>query len=416
MSGLTRRRRFLAAATALSALTALAATPATADALYHETYRPQFHFTPAENWMNDPNGLVYYKGQYNLFYQYNPSGNTWGNMSWGHAVSTDLVHWKQLPIAIPQDANEMVFSGSVVLDKDDSSGLGTKTNPPLVAVYTSDQKATGIQEQSLASSTDGGLTWTKYAGNPVLNINSQNFRDPKVFWYAPAHEWLMTLALSDQHEVSFYSSTDLKAWTHLSDFGPAGATGGAWETPDLFQLPVDGKANTTKWVLTVGTQSIAGGTGVQYFIGDFDGARFTSDDPATYNAPAGATVDDFESGSYGDWTTTGAAFGTAPATGTLPDQQAVSGYQGTYYVNSYHGDDPTTGTLTSPAFTLSRPYLNFLVGGGDHPYVAGAADGSAPPGQLFADFSGDTFGDGWSATGSFADSGPTAESDRKSVV
>ena len=214
MSRFTRRRRLIAATAALSALTALAAAPATADALYHETYRPQFHLTPAENWMNDPNGLIYYKGQYNFLYQYNPSGDMWGNMSWGHAVSTDLAHWKQLPIAIPQNANEMVFSGSVVLDNDDTSGLGTKTDPPMVAIYTSNQKATGTQEQSLAYSIGGGITWAKYAGNPVLNINSQNFRDPKVFWYAPAHAWLMALALSDQHKVSFYSSTNLKDWTH----------------------------------------------------------------------------------------------------------------------------------------------------------------------------------------------------------
>ena len=160
--------------------------------------------------MNDPNGLIYYQGQYHLFFQYNPSGDTWGNMSWGHAVSTDLVHWKQLPVAISQDANEMVFSGSVVFDQTNSSGLGTAANPPLVAVYTSAYQSGGKQAQSLAYSVDGGTTWTKYSGNPVLDIGSQNFRDPKVFWYQPTHSWLMTLALSDQHEVSFYTSKDLE--------------------------------------------------------------------------------------------------------------------------------------------------------------------------------------------------------------
>ncbi|RAG84030.1 glycoside hydrolase family 32 protein [Streptacidiphilus pinicola] len=411
MSRPTQRRRLLAATAVLTGLALISASPATADtALYHEQYRPQFHFSPTQNWMNDPNGLIWYRGQYHLFFQYNPSGNTWGNMSWGHAVSTDLVHWKQLPVAIPQDSDEMVFSGSVVLDKDNSSGLGTTANPPLVAVYTSLVKATGIQRQSLAYSIDGGLTWTKYAGNPVLDRNSQNFRDPKVFWYGPARRWLMAVALSDQHKVSFYSSTDLKNWTHLSDFGPAGATGGAWECPDLFPLPVDGNPGSTKWVLVVGTQSIAGGTGTQYFTGDFNGTTFTTDDPASYTPPPGTTLDDFESGTYGDWTTTGTAFGTGPASGTLPNQQTVSGYQGTSYVNSYHGGDASTGTLTSPTFTLSRPYLNFLVGGGNHPHIDGAGDGSAPPGQIFADFSGDTYGTGWTATGSFANSGPTAES------
>jgi beta-fructofuranosidase/levanase len=331
--------------------------------------------------MNDPNGLIWYKGRYHLFFQYNPSGNTWGNMSWGHAVSTDLVHWKQLPVAIPQDAKEMIFSGSVVLDKDNTSGLGTAADPPLVAVYTSLVKATGVQRQSLAYSTDGGLTWKKYAGNPVLDLDSTNFRDPKVFWYAPAHRWLMTVALSDQHKVSFYSSPDLEHWTHLSDFGPAGATGGAWECPDLFPLAVDGDPGRTKWVLAVGTQSIAGGTGVQYFVGDFDGHRFASDNPAAYTPPSGTILNDFEAGTYRDWTTTGTAWGSGPATGTLPNQQTVSGYQGGYYASSYHGGDAATGTLTSPAFTVDRSHLNFLVGGGNHPHVdgAGSGDGSAPP-------------------------------------
>ncbi len=228
-AGPARRRRgrqvalaaFAAGALLLPA-TASAAGAASADgAAYHELYRPQFHFTPAQNWMNDPNGLIYYHGRYNLFFQYNPSGTTWGNIEWGHAVSTDLVHWTEEPVAIPQDSNEYVFSGSVVYDKTDSSGLGTQQNPPLVAVYTSARKATGIQEQALAYSLDGGTTWTKYPGNPVLDLGSQNFRDPKVFWYAPGDEWLMVVARSDVHQVYFYSSTNLKQWTYLSEFGPA---------------------------------------------------------------------------------------------------------------------------------------------------------------------------------------------------
>lgn len=405
------RRRLLAATAVLSGLGLVVASPAAADTLYHEQYRPQFHFTPAQNWMNDPNGLIWYKGEYHLFFQYNPSGNTWGNMSWGHAVSTDLVHWKQLPVAIPQDANEMVFSGSVVLDKDNSSGLGTKAAPPLVAVYTSLVKATGVQRQSLAYSTDGGLTFKKYSGNPVLDLNSANFRDPKVFWYAPAKRWLMTVALSDQHKVSFYSSTDLKNWTHLSDFGPAGATGGAWECPDLFPLPVDGNAKKTKWVLAVGTQSIAGGTGVQYFVGDFNGTTFTSDDPATYTPPSGTALQDFESGTYGSWTTSGAAFGSAPASGPLPGQSAVTGQQGSDFADSFNGGDSATGTLTSPAFTVTSDYLNFKVGGGNHPYVPGTVLGNepVPTGEPLADFEGSTYsspiGD-WTATGTAFGTGP----------
>ena len=414
MSRSLRRRRglLLAATAALSGLTLLG-TPASADTLYHEAYRPQFHFTPAQNWMNDPNGLIYYKGQYNLFYQYNPAGTTWGNMSWGHAVSTDLVHWKQLPVAIPQDTSEMVFSGSVVNDATNSSGLGTTANPPLVAVYTSAYKATGKQAQSLAYSLDGGVTWTKYSGNPVLDLGSQNFRDPKVFWYQPTQSWLMTVALSDQHKVSFYSSKDLKAWTHLSDFGPAGATGGAWECPDLFPLPVDGNAANTKWVLVVNQNpgSIAGGSGAQYFVGDFDGTTFTSDDQP-YTPPPGISLQDFDSPSgYGSWVPTGTAFGTAPAAGTLPGQQTVSGFTSPGLVNSFLNYDSSTGELTSPTFTIGKPYLNFLVGGGNHPYVPGAGDGSPPPGTLFADWStGGTYADeGWTATGAFVGSGPTTE-------
>ncbi|KQW09130.1 glycoside hydrolase family 32 protein [Streptomyces sp. Root369] len=414
MSRTTRpRRRLLAALAVLAGLGLVAASPAMADTLYHEQYRPQFHFTPAQNWMNDPNGLIYYKGQYHLFFQYNPDGNTWGNMSWGHAVSTDLVHWKQLPVAIPQDDKEMIFSGSVVLDKNNTTGFGTKKNPALVAIYTSAQKATGKQEQALAYSTDGGTTWTKYAGNPVLDIGSNNFRDPKVFWYAPTKSWLMAVALADQHKISFYSSSDLKHWTHQSDFGPSGATGGVWECPDLFPLPVDGNPKKTKWVLAVNLNpgGIAGGSGAQYFVGDFDGKKFTSDDDGGYTPPSGTVVQDFESGSFGDWTATGSAFGDAPATGALDGQSAVTGSDGKAFANSFHGGDAATGTLTSPAFTVTSNYINFKVGGGNHPYQPGSVlgDSPAPSGETLADFEDSTYsspiGD-WTTTGEAFGTGP----------
>lgn len=414
-----RSRHLLAALLATLAfsglsLAATATTASAAPAPYHELYRPQFHFTPAQNWMNDPNGLIYYKGQYNLFFQYNPDGTTWGNIEWGHAVSRDLVHWKELPVAIPQDNNEYVFSGSVVLDKDNTSGFGTRNNPPLVAVYTSDQKATGIQEQALAYSLDGGLTWTKYSGNPILNVNSQNFRDPKVFWYAPDHEWMMVVARSDIHEVQFYSSPDLKTWTYLSEFGPAGATGGQWECPDLYPLAVNGNPRETKWVLVVNVNpgSYAGGSGTQYFVGQFNGKTFTDDEPVSYTPPAGVVFNDFEGMTYGaGWTTTGTAFGTGPAQGTLPGQQTVSGYLGDGLVNSFLGGDGSTGTLTSPTFTVSKPYINFLIGGGDHPHVPGGVPyGTAPSGTVFDNFEGSTWGAGWTATGDFVNAGPTKES------
>ena len=338
----------------------------TSPALYHELYRPQFHFTPARNWMNDPNGPIFFNGQYHLFYQYNPSGSQWGNISWGHAVSMDLVHWTELPVAIPQDANEFVFSGSVVYDRMNSSGLGTAANPPLVAIYTSAQKAPpGIQEQALAYSTDGGLTWTKYAGNPVLNINSTNFRDPHVFWYAPLKSWVMVVALSDQHKVSFYTSPNLKDWTHQSDFGPAGAVGGVWETPTIVPLYVNGNRKSLKWVLVVGLNpgAIAGGSGDQYFVGSFNGNAFTSDESGTYTPPPGTTYAGFDTGTYAPWTTTGDAFGAAPATGALPGQSPVTGFVGTGFVDSFNNFDAGTGTLTSPPFTVTDRYLNFLVGG-----------------------------------------------------
>ncbi len=257
--------------------TAAATSAAAKAAGYDELYRPQLHFSPARNWMNDPNGLLFHDGTYHLFFQYNPDGDTWGNMSWGHAVSKDLTHWRELDVALLHDDTEMIFSGSAVFDRDNTSGLGTADNPPLVAIYTSHLKDGSGQRQSLAFSTDGGRSWAKYEGNPVLDIGSANFRDPKVFWHAPTSRWVMVLALSTAYKVQLYSSPDLKEWTHLSDFGPTGATGGIWECPDLFELPVDGGGS--RWVLIVNLNpgGPAGGSAGQYFLGDFDGTTFTAD-------------------------------------------------------------------------------------------------------------------------------------------
>ncbi|WP_415365690.1 GH32 C-terminal domain-containing protein [Saccharothrix sp. BKS2] len=366
-----------------------------------EPHRPQFHFTPERNWMNDPNGLVHHEGEYHLFYQHNPNGNSWGDISWGHAISRDLVHWQELPVAISHDEDEMVFSGSAVVDHANTSGFGTRDEPAMVAVYTSAPKTGGKQAQSLAYSTDRGRTWTKYAGNPVLDIGSAEFRDPKVQWYAPTKSWLMAVALSAERKIRFYSSKDLKSWTELSDFGPAGAVGGVWECPDLFPLRVDGDPRRTKWVLVVSINpgGIAGGSAAQYFIGDFDGTRFTPDDDGGYTPPAGVAVEDFES-DYGDWITTGSAFGTAPATGPLDGQLPVGGIEGTGYASSFHGGDGSTGTLTSPPFTVDKRYLNFKVGGGRHPHDPEAVPGDAPPptGEVLVDFEGGTYGT-WTATG-----------------
>ncbi len=341
--------------------------------LYQETWRPQFHFTPAQNWMNDPNGLVFYEGEYHLFYQFNPEGDKWGHMSWGHSVSRDLVHWEPLAIALREENNVMIFSGSAVVDWKNTSGFGVGGKPPLVAIYTGHHTDKPLQEQSIAYSNDRGRTWTKFSGNPVLDIGEADFRDPKVFWHEATGRWIMTVAWCNHHQARFYSSPDLKTWTHLSDFGPAGSTDGAWECPDLFPLRVDGKADQTKWVLVVNISggSPAGGPGCQYFVGDFDGTTFTLDPtypkPQPEQVPDGVVLADFEGGTYGEWKATGDAFGAAPATGTLANQQAVAGFRGQGYVNSYHGGDPSQGTLTSPEFDVSKDYLSFLIGGGHHP-------------------------------------------------
>ncbi|WP_405639571.1 GH32 C-terminal domain-containing protein [Streptomyces sp. NBC_00019] len=399
------RIRMIAAVATVCALSAapLAPQAVAADTPSHsETYRPQFHFTPDKNWMNDPNGLVYFKGEYHLFYQYNPGGNSWGDMSWGHAVSKDLVHWKELPLALSHDDNEMVFSGSAVVDRDNTTGFGTKKNPAMVAIYTSSNKATGVQAQSLAYSTDRGRTWTKYQGNPVIDIGSKDFRDPKVQWYAPTKSWLMTVSMSAEHKVRFYSSKNLKDWKLQSEFGPAGATGGVWECPDLFPLAVDGDKKKIKWVLVVNINpgGIAGGSAAQYFVGDFDGKKFTADDKGAYTPPTGMVMQDFEGSDFGTWTTTGTAFGQAPAAGAVDGQGTVDGFDGKGLANSFHSGDATTGTLTSPSFTVDGKYLNFKVGGGRHPHVDGTVmeQGDPPAGTVLADFEGGTYGD-WTTTG-----------------
>lgn len=245
-----------------------------------EQYRPQVHFTPKSNWINDPNGMVYYKGVYHLFYQHYPDKPIWGPMHWGHATSRDLMHWKHEPIALYPDSLGMIFSGSAVVDKNNTSGFGKKGQVPLVAIFTHhDDKAatTGridFQNQSIAYSLDNGNTWTKYAGNPVLkNPGIIDFRDPKVMWYEQQQKWIMTLATKDC--ITFYSSLDLKSWQKESEFGKTiGAHGGVWECPDLFALDDNGK---TVWVLLVNLNPGGPnkGSATQYFIGDFDGAKFT---------------------------------------------------------------------------------------------------------------------------------------------
>lgn len=437
MTTVSRLRTIGIAAIAAIAMAFSTIHPATAEEVSmdpaDEQYRPALHFTPERNWMNDPNGLVYDDGTWHLFFQHNPNGTRWGNMSWGHATSTDLVHWEEQPVAIPQTFDESgtaiedIFSGSVVVDETNSSGFGTADEPPMVAIYTSAYTPAhpthaGTQAQSLAYSTDDGQTWTKYEGNPVVDRGSANFRDPKVIRYTDPETgesyWVMVAVEALQYKVVLYRSDDLKTWTHLSDFGPANATGGIWECPDLFPLAVDGDPSNVKWVMVVNLNpgSVAGGSGGQYFVGEFDGTTFTSESTVTDDSlPAGDVFASFDDGTWGDWTVGNepgnwkdGPWGTAPAAGTLPGQNPVSGFVGAGLVNGFHDGDWPVGTLESPTFTVEQDFLNLLVGGGNHPHVDGTQLGNEPPaGRLL--FDGFEFADGttlvdtgWAATGDLA--------------
>ncbi len=257
---------------------------ASAPAAYNEPHRPQFHFTPPSKWMNDPNGMVYYDGEYHLFYQHYPDSTVWGPMHWGHAVSTDLVRWQQLPIAIFPDSLGLIFSGSAVVDWKNTSGFGKDGKPPLVAMYTyhdmvrEKSGASTWQTQAIAYSNDRGRTWTKYAGNPVIpNPGLRDFRDTKVIWHEASQRWIMVLAAGDR--VKLYGSYNLREWQLLSEFGvDLGAHGGVWECPDLFPLKLEGTAET-KWVMLVSINPGGpnGGSATQYFVGDFNGSTFTLD-------------------------------------------------------------------------------------------------------------------------------------------
>ena len=248
---------------------------------FDPSLRPAVHFTARRNWLNDPNGLIWHDGEYHLFFQHNPEDIVWGNMSWGHAVSPDLLSWTELPLAMRYDESEHVYSGCVVSDVGNTSGLGSATQPPLVAVYTSHDPDTRREAQSVAVSLDRGRTWERYSGNPVLDLASSDFRDPKVFRHDGV--WVMAVSLADKGVVRFYRSADLLTWDLLSDFGPAGSVDGVWECPDLIRVPIEG-SDASAWVLlvSVGDGAPAGGSGMQYFVGDFDGTTFTSDGEARW--------------------------------------------------------------------------------------------------------------------------------------
>jgi fructan beta-fructosidase len=231
------------------------------DSLYKECNRPQIHFTSRRGWNNDPNGLVYYEGEYHMFYQHNPFEREWENMSWGHAVSNDLIHWKELPVVLFPDTLGAIFSGTAVIDYNNTSGFGKDGIPPMIAIYTANSSAD--ERQCIAYSLDKGRTFTKYPGNPVIaskaKWNSTDLRDPKVFWYQPAHNWVMVLFERDGNSI--YTSDNLKDWKYESH------TPGFWECPQFFELPVDGNVHNKKWVMY--------GASGTYMTGIFDGKKFT---------------------------------------------------------------------------------------------------------------------------------------------
>ncbi|MEK3992003.1 glycoside hydrolase family 32 protein [Robertmurraya sp. FSL R5-0851] len=250
---------------------------------YKEKHRPQYHYSPEEKWMNDPNGMVFFEGEYHLFYQHHPFGTTWGPMHWGHAVSKDLVHWEQLPIALHPDEHGTIFSGSAVVDWNDTTGF-FDGKAGLVAIYTSHDTYPDSerprQRQSLAYSKDNGRTWIKYEGNPVLSDEEiTDYRDPKVFWHPESNKWVMILATGQT--VTLYTSCNLIEWEFASEFGhQAGSHDGVWECPDLFELPVDGDQSNTRWVMLVSIgddPAFLEGSRTQYFIGQFDGKTFVNE-------------------------------------------------------------------------------------------------------------------------------------------
>lgn len=364
---------------------------------YQEQYRDQYHFSPAKNWMNDPNGMVYHKGTYHLYFQYNPGGTTWGNISWGHATSKDLLHWTEQPIALEVrkdqngDIEEYFYSGSAVVDTDNTSGFGTLGNPALVAIYTSSYAqdmtlpsgktvVNGQESQSIAYSLDGGMTWSTYdAQNPVIHTppeaylttdSLQNFRDPFVFWYASGQHWVMVVSLANEHKLLIYTSNNLKDWTNVSSFGPANAVSGQWECPGIFPLPVDGDTNQVKWVAQIGSNPGGPniGSGTQYFVGSFNGTTFLADADSVYEAaglPAGSsTIENWEdlSAIAGpnaalNWTASGDFLGITPLL-----------EEGSNVLDTYFGGDTNTGVITSEPFVIRETFINFQIAGGYFPY------------------------------------------------
>lgn len=330
-------------------------------------YNPSYHFYPS--W--DPTGLFYFDGKY-----YN---------NWGTATSMDFVNWhitesgkrfkKYFDANLPRTERDSLLrtvylggSGTIVVDNDNTSGLGINGNPPLISFWHNDSEPWGNQVIGLAYSNDTAKTWTRYKKFPVVDINAREFRDPKVFWYEPTKKWIMVIGWADVPKIKFFSSSNLIDWDFLSDFGPYGAVNGVWECTDLFPLQVDNDPNKIKWVLSISVQPLSG----QYFIGDFDGTKFTIDPEFAIDLkkddykPSGDILFDFEQGHY-DWTIEGNAFIESPSNQALFRQGAVMGKEGIFFANSHHDRSRSTGKITSPVFKITKDHINFLVGGNHNP-------------------------------------------------
>lgn len=322
--------------------------------LFRETYRPQFHLTKKEGFFIDPTATVWLNGRYHVNKRL--------------ATSADLLRWELEENKRIRNDSVREMSGGAVIDWNNTSGFGENGSAPYVSIYSELRLSDGSQYQCLAYSNDEGNTWTIYDGNPIIDIGSREFRDPQVFWHEESQKWIMVITLSEHRKVSIYNSDNLKEWNLQSNFGPIGADGGVWECPDLFPLAVDGDSSKIKWVMEVDVQPVGG----QYFIGEFDGKEFVADPefiesiPKLNSVPEGYVLFDFEN-DLSEWTMVGEAFKSSPSRGKLPNQNAVLGYEGELLINSFHNQDGAKGRINSPEFSISKNYINFLIGGGMHP-------------------------------------------------
>lgn len=356
--------------------------------------RPRFHFAPARNWMNDPNGLIFYKGKYHLFFQHNPESDQWGNMSWGHATSKDLIHWDEHPVAISYTDTHAIFSGSAVVDYFNTTGFGSVENPAMVAIFTDHTHDGSRQAQSLAYSVDEGMTWKRYEGNPVLDLEMKDFRDPKVVWNTVNEAWVMSVVKPQEFTVAFYQSRDLKSWDLLSQFSNKNGTDGVWECPDLFPLPLDNDPTKIKWVLfiSVNPGGVTGGSGTHYFIGDWNGREFIADDLTT------RWLD------YGRDNYAGVTFNDAP-----DNRRIYLGWMNNWEYAKEIPANPSRGSMTIPRelslvtidgqITLIQNPVKEILNSGIGDQTFAISPSAAPTGIRFTRSDGATFDIGYDSKG-----------------